>query len=77
MLDKDTSRRLNLKSISSHPWTNLEIDISEYSWEEIVPCENTELQPQVYITDYNLVEESLSTTSSSFVYEEGQSLKSE
>ncbi|KAB7505125.1 PAS domain-containing serine/threonine-protein kinase [Armadillidium nasatum] len=77
MLNKDTSKRFNLKRIYSHPWTNLEIDISEYSFEEIVPCENSELQPQVYITDYNLLEESLSTTSSSFVYEEGQSLKSE
>lgn len=69
MLQKDVKARMTLEEVEVHPWTQLECNIEEYVFHEIVRCSYDERHPKKYISDYSESDTSISTVSHSFEYE--------
>ncbi|XP_037803851.1 PAS domain-containing serine/threonine-protein kinase-like isoform X3 [Penaeus monodon] len=69
MLQKDPKARMTLEEVEAHQWTQLECDIDDYVFEEIIRCSQEEANPRQYITEYSESDSSISTASNSFVYE--------
>ncbi|KAK8751737.1 hypothetical protein OTU49_010021, partial [Cherax quadricarinatus] len=69
MLQKDAKARMTLEEVESHPWTQLECNLEEYKFDEVIRCSYDECHPRKYITEYSENDTSISTASSSFIYE--------
>ncbi|XP_063601906.1 PAS domain-containing serine/threonine-protein kinase-like [Penaeus indicus] len=69
MLQKDPKARMTLEEVEAHQWTQLECDIDDYVFEEIIRCSQEEANPRQFITEYSESDSSISTASNSFVYE--------
>jgi PAS domain-containing serine/threonine kinase len=48
MLDKNPKTRCTMKELVNHQWMNQKIDPTEFIFEEIVPCEPYEVNPEKY-----------------------------
>nr|XP_045619156.1 PAS domain-containing serine/threonine-protein kinase-like isoform X2 [Procambarus clarkii]XP_045619157.1 PAS domain-containing serine/threonine-protein kinase-like isoform X2 [Procambarus clarkii]XP_045619158.1 PAS domain-containing serine/threonine-protein kinase-like isoform X2 [Procambarus clarkii] len=69
MLEKDPRARMTMDEVAAHPWTQLECNLEEYVFHEVVRCSYDECHPKKYITEYSESDTSISTASNSFIYE--------
>ncbi|KAG7157844.1 PAS domain-containing serine/threonine-protein kinase-like [Homarus americanus] len=69
MLQKEPKSRTTMEGVESHRWTQMNCDIEDYVFHEVVRCSYDECHPKKYITEYSESDTSISTASHSFVYE--------